>query len=136
MYDTTLRRGFYKLQTSRDAFAQRRCRSSACAGVATSVEGVRWRIRTAMARAIPFPEKLAGHWRAPAGTMVIYPDGHVVSGPTDHSEAMARAGVGGVIEPSFWLGQPRTSLGSYVDYLSTILGFEKFRAGQFGIRHY
>ena len=23
-----------------------------------------------------------------------------------------------------------------VDYLSTILGFEKFRAGQFGIRHY
>jgi predicted metal-dependent TIM-barrel fold hydrolase len=41
-----------------------------------------------------------------------------------------------VIEPSFWVGQPRTSLGSYVDYLSTILGFEKFRAGQFGIRHY
>jgi uncharacterized protein len=41
-----------------------------------------------------------------------------------------------VIEPSFWLGQPRTNVGSYVDYLSTILGFEKFRAGQFGIRHY
>lgn len=36
----------------------------------------------------------------------------------------------------FWLGQPRTSLGTYVDYLSTILGFEKFRAGQFDIRHY
>src|SRR6185369_15872767 len=45
-------------------------------------------------------------------------------------------GVVAVIEPSFWLGQARTNLGSYVDYLSTILGFEKFRAGQFGIRHY
>src|SRR5262249_21668471 len=55
---------------------------------------------------------------------------------TDDYEAMARAGVVAVIGPSFWLGQPRTSLGSYVDYLSTILGFEKFRAGQFGIRHY
>jgi predicted metal-dependent TIM-barrel fold hydrolase len=49
---------------------------------------------------------------------------------------MARAGVVAVIEPAFWLGQPRTNLGSYVDYLSTIIGFEKFRAGQFGIRHY
>ena len=24
----------------------------------------------------------------------------------------------------------------YIDYLSSILGFERFRAGQFGIRHY
>jgi uncharacterized protein len=51
-------------------------------------------------------------------------------------EAMARASMVAVIEPSFWLGQPRTSLGSYIDYLCTILGFEKFRSGQFGIRHY
>ena len=36
---------------------------------------------------------------------------------------MARAGVVAVIVPSFWLGQPRTNLGSYVDYFSTILGF-------------
>jgi predicted metal-dependent TIM-barrel fold hydrolase len=49
---------------------------------------------------------------------------------------MARAGVVAVIEPAFWLGQPRTNLGSYVDYLATIIGFEKFRAGQFGVRHY
>jgi predicted metal-dependent TIM-barrel fold hydrolase len=40
-----------------------------------------------------------------------------------------------VIEPAFWLGQPRTNLGSYADYLSHIIGFERFRAGQFGIRH-
>ena len=73
---------------------------------------------------------------AAAGTMFIDPHAHMISRTTDDCEAMARAGVAAVIEPSFWLGQPRTSLGSYVDYLSTILGFEKFRAGQFGIRHY
>jgi predicted metal-dependent TIM-barrel fold hydrolase len=49
---------------------------------------------------------------------------------------MAAAGVVAVIEPSFWLGQPRTNVGSDVDYLSFISGFERFRAGQFGIRHY
>ena len=27
-------------------------------------------------------------------------------------------------------------MGTYVDYLSTIVGWERFRAGQFGIRHY
>jgi predicted metal-dependent TIM-barrel fold hydrolase len=73
---------------------------------------------------------------AAAGTMFIDPHAHMISRSTDDYEAMARAGVVAVIEPSFWLGQPRTNLGSYVDYLSTILGFEKFRAGQFGIRHY
>src|ERR1700746_1918476 len=52
------------------------------------------------------------------------------------SAKIARAGVAAVIEPAFWIGQPRTNLGSYVDYLSTIIGFERFRAGQFGIRHY
>ena len=73
---------------------------------------------------------------AAAGRMFIDPHAHMISRTTDDYEAMARAGVVAVIEPSFWLGQPRTSLGAYVDYLSTILGFEKFRAGQFGIRHY
>jgi uncharacterized protein len=73
---------------------------------------------------------------AAAGTMFIDPHAHMISRTTDDYEAMARAGVVAVIEPSFWLGQARTNLGSYVDYLSTILGFEKFRAGQFGIRHY
>jgi predicted metal-dependent TIM-barrel fold hydrolase len=77
-----------------------------------------------------------GELPAAAGTMFIDPHAHMISRTTDDYEAMARAGVVAVIEPSFWLGQPRTSLGSYVDYLSTILGFEKFRAGQFGIRHY
>jgi len=73
---------------------------------------------------------------AAAGTMFIDPHAHMISRTTDDYDSMARAGVAAVIEPAFWTGQPRTSLGSYVDYLLTIIGFEKFRAGQFGIRHY
>src|SRR5258708_31181966 len=61
---------------------------------------------------------------------------HMVSRTTDDYERMAAAGVVACIEPSFWLGQPRTNVGSYIDYLSLICGFERFRAGQFGIRHY
>lgn len=68
--------------------------------------------------------------------MFIDPHAHMISRTTNDYEAMARAGVVAVIEPSFWLGQPRTNSGSYLDYLSTITGFERFRAGQFGIRHY
>ena len=68
--------------------------------------------------------------------MFIDPHAHMISRTTDDYQAMARAGVVAVIEPAFWIGQPRTNLGSYVDYLSTIVGFEQFRAGQFGIRHY
>jgi uncharacterized protein len=71
-----------------------------------------------------------------AGTMFIDPHAHMISRTTDDYHAMACAGVVAVVEPSFWLGQARTNLGSYQDYLATILGFEKFRAGQFGIRHY
>jgi uncharacterized protein len=71
----------------------------------------------------------------PAG-MIIDPHAHMISRTTDDYEAMAKAGVVAVIEPAFWLGQPRTNLGSYLDYFSMISGFERFRAGQFGIRHY
>lgn len=68
--------------------------------------------------------------------MFIDPHTHMISRTTDDYEAMAAAGVVAVIEPAFWIGQPRTSVGSYIDYLSSIVGFERFRAGQFGIRHY
>jgi predicted metal-dependent TIM-barrel fold hydrolase len=70
------------------------------------------------------------------GTMFIDTHAHMIARTTDDYQAMARAGVVAVIEPAFWLGQPRTTVGSYVDYLSTIIGFERFRAGQFGVRHY
>jgi predicted metal-dependent TIM-barrel fold hydrolase len=68
--------------------------------------------------------------------MFIDPHAHMISRTTDDYEAMARAGVVAVIEPAFWIGQARTNAGSYADYLSHILGFERFRAGQFGVRHY
>lgn len=61
---------------------------------------------------------------------------HMTSRTTDDYEAMAAAGIRGVIEPAFWLGQPRTTLGSFIDYFSSIIGFERFRASQFGIQHY
>ena len=66
----------------------------------------------------------------------IDPHIHMSARTTDDYEAMAQAGVVAVIEPAFWLGQPRTSLGAFVDYYSSIVGWERFRAAQFGIRHY
>ena len=68
--------------------------------------------------------------------MFIDSHAHMLSRTTDDYEAMAAAGVVAVIEPAFWMGQPRTHVGTYIDYLSSIVGFERFRAGQFGIRHY
>lgn len=61
---------------------------------------------------------------------------HMTSRTTDDYEAMAAGGVRAIVEPAFWLGQPRTSLGSFVDYFDGLLGFERFRAAQFGIRHH
>ena len=68
--------------------------------------------------------------------MLIDPHAHMISRTTDDYEAMAAAGIVALIEPAFWIGQPRTNVGSYLDYLSHIVGFERFRAGPFGIRHY
>jgi predicted metal-dependent TIM-barrel fold hydrolase len=66
----------------------------------------------------------------------IDPHAHMISRTTDDYEAMAKAGIVAVIEPAFWIGQARTNVGSYRDYLSHILGFERFRASQFGVHHY
>jgi len=66
----------------------------------------------------------------------IDPHAHMISRTTDDYEAMAAAGIVAVVEPAFWIGQARTNVGSYRDYLSHILGFERFRASQFGIQHY
>lgn len=61
---------------------------------------------------------------------------HVTSRTTDDLERMAAAGVRAIIEPAFWVGQPRTNVGTFVDYFSSLLGWERFRAAQFGISHY
>lgn len=61
---------------------------------------------------------------------------HMSSRTTDDYEAMAKAGIRAVIEPAFWLGQPRTQVGSFIDYFASLVGWERFRASQFGIAHY
>jgi predicted metal-dependent TIM-barrel fold hydrolase len=61
---------------------------------------------------------------------------HMTSRTTDDYQAMAAAGVAAVVEPAFWLGQPRTHVGSFEDYFLSLVGWERFRASQFGIRHY
>jgi predicted metal-dependent TIM-barrel fold hydrolase len=66
----------------------------------------------------------------------IDPHIHMNARTTDDYEALAAAGVVAVIEPAFWVGQPRTSAATYIDYLSTIVGWERFRASQFGIAHF
>lgn len=61
---------------------------------------------------------------------------HMLARTTDDYENMAAAGIVGVIEPAFWLGQPRTNVGSFIDYFDTLIGWEHFRAEQFGIMHF
>jgi predicted metal-dependent TIM-barrel fold hydrolase len=67
---------------------------------------------------------------------IIDPHVHMTSRTTDDYQAMADAGIVAIIEPAFWMGQPRTEVGSFKDYFSHLVGFERFRASQFGIRHY
>ncbi len=69
-------------------------------------------------------------------TNFVDPHIHMSSRTTDDYMAMAKAGISVVIEPAFWLGQPRTSVGTFIDYYSSLLGWERFRASQYGIRHY
>jgi len=68
--------------------------------------------------------------------MYIDPHAHMISRTTDDYQAMSDAGIVALIEPAFWQGQPRTHVATYEDYLAAIMGFERFRASQFGIRHY
>jgi uncharacterized protein len=67
---------------------------------------------------------------------IFEPHAHMLSRVTDDYERMAMAGITAVLEPAFWLGQPRTSVGSFIDYFDSILGWERFRAESLGVRHY
>ncbi len=64
------------------------------------------------------------------------PHVHMSSRTTDDYAAMAAAGIRAVVEPAFRLGQPRTRVGSFEDYFLSLLGWERFRARQFGIHHF
>lgn len=67
---------------------------------------------------------------------IFDPHIHMSSRTTDDYERMAAAGVRALVEPAFWLGQPRTGAGSFTDYFDSLIGWEPFRASQFGIRHH
>lgn len=67
---------------------------------------------------------------------IFDPHVHMTSRTTDDYEAMFAAGVRALVEPAFWLGQPRTSVASFTDYFDSLIGWERFRAAQFGIRHH
>ncbi|MFI0723375.1 TatD family hydrolase [Streptomyces sp. NPDC021224] len=67
---------------------------------------------------------------------IFDPHIHMTSRTTGDYRAMYAAGVRAVVEPAFWLGQPRTSPGSFTDYFDGLLGWEPYRAAQFGIRHH
>ncbi|MEK7349852.1 MAG: TatD family hydrolase, partial [Nitrospirota bacterium] len=61
---------------------------------------------------------------------------HMTSRTTDDYAAMAAAGIAAIVEPAFWVGQPRTHVGTFEDYFLSLLGWERFRASQFGICHF
>jgi uncharacterized protein len=67
---------------------------------------------------------------------IFDPHIHMTSRTTDDYAAMAAHGVKAVVEPAFWLGQPRTNPGSFADYFDSLVGWEPFRASQYGIRHH
>jgi len=70
------------------------------------------------------------------GMKFFDPHVHMTSRTTDDYQAMADAGIVALIEPAFWLGQPRTGLDTFRDYYSSLIGWERFRSSQFGIKHY
>ena len=67
---------------------------------------------------------------------IFDPHIHMTSRTTDDYTAMAAAGVRAIVEPAFWLGQPRTNPGSFADYFDSLIGWEPYRAAKFGIRHH
>ncbi|HEX4815001.1 MAG TPA: TatD family hydrolase [Nonomuraea sp.] len=67
---------------------------------------------------------------------IFDPHIHMTSRTTDDYARMAAAGVLAVVEPAFWLGQPRTNPGSFTDYFDSLVGWEPYRAAQFGIAHH
>src|SRR6478672_10855722 len=70
------------------------------------------------------------------GMKFFDPHVHMTSRTTDDYQAMADAGIVALIEPAFWLGQPRTGVDTFRDYYSSLIGWERFRSSQFGIKHY
>ena len=69
-------------------------------------------------------------------TRIFDPHIHMYSCTTDDYEAMSKAGIEVIVQPSFWLGGPRTFVGTFEDYWEHMIGFETKRAKSFGIEHF
>ncbi|MGW2206906.1 TatD family hydrolase [Streptomyces sp. NPDC001774] len=67
---------------------------------------------------------------------IFDPHIHMTSRTTNDYALMADAGIRAVVEPAFWLGQPRTSAASFTDYFDSLIGWEPYRAAQFGVIHH
>ncbi len=67
---------------------------------------------------------------------IFEPHIHMISRVTEDYEKMAAAGITHICEPQFWLGQPRTSVGTFVDYFKHLTEYEVQRAGDYGIKHF
>lgn len=61
---------------------------------------------------------------------------HMYSRTTDDYLSMSKAGIEVIVQPSFWLGSPRTTVGTFEDYWEHMISFETLRAKEFGIDHY
>ena len=69
-------------------------------------------------------------------TRFFDPHIHMYSRTTDDYERMSTAGIEIVVQPSFWLGAPRTSVGTFIDYWEYMISFETKRAREHGIEHF
>lgn len=67
---------------------------------------------------------------------VMDPFAHLSYRSSSDHQAMSRAGVTIVLEPCTWPGQPRTAAEGIRDHFAGLVGFERARAGQFGMRHF
>lgn len=67
---------------------------------------------------------------------IIEPHAHMIARVTDDYERMALAGIEAIVEPAFWLGQPRTHVGTYIDYFELMITWETQRAKNYGIEHF
>jgi predicted metal-dependent TIM-barrel fold hydrolase len=61
---------------------------------------------------------------------------HMYSRTTDDYEKMSLSGIEVIVQPSFWLGSPRTNVGSFVDYWEHMISYETKRAREFGIEQF
>ncbi|OHB72248.1 MAG: hypothetical protein A2W23_08810 [Planctomycetes bacterium RBG_16_43_13] len=67
---------------------------------------------------------------------IFEPHIHMYARTTDDYERMAKAGIEVIVEPAFWLGEPRKYAGTFFDYFDHLINFEHTRAARYGIKQY